>query len=227
MRVGIHQPNYIPWGGYFYKILKSDVFIFLDDVQYTKNSLINRNQIKTSGGVSWLTVPVNASITDAIREVRFAGGHWKDKHIKTLEMNYKKAACYAQYADGLFEIIKAEPDNLARMNMSLIRHIAKVLGATCEFVLSSEHPSQQQSDDRLIELLNLVGGDAYLSGKGGASYQSEEKFAASGIRLEYTSYTQQEYPQRWGVFESNMSIVDILFNCGEKTRDVILGGGVC
>ena len=84
MIVAIHQPNYIPWSGYFYKILKSDVFIFLDDAQYTKNSFINRNRIKTPTGEAWLTVPVKASLTDKINEVVYADAQWKKKHIKSL-----------------------------------------------------------------------------------------------------------------------------------------------
>ena len=223
MIVGIHQPNYLPWGGYFYKILMSDVFVFLDDAQYTKNSLINRNRIKTSSGVAWLTVPVNASISNRINEVEFSGQLWKNKHMKTIEMNYKKAPYYQMYSDGLYSIISSETNKLAEMNMKIICYICSLLGATCKFLLSSDMNLKTLSDDRLIEIVKTVKGTTYLSGRGGQNYQSEEKFVNNRINLQYTEYKQTEYPQRWGDYEPNLSIIDILFNCGSETRELILG----
>lgn len=223
MIVAIHQPNYIPWSGYFYKILKSDVFIFLDDAQYTKNSFINRNRIKTPTGEAWLTVPVKASLTDKINEVVYADAQWKKKHIKSLEQNYKKAPFFEHYASDLWEIINQENDHLYILNIALISYIAEQLSASCRFMLASEFPSEEKSDLRLIELVQRNKGTHYLSGRGGANYQDENNFTAQGITLAYTDYVPQPYPQLWPEYIPNLSMLDLLFNCGPDARKIILG----
>jgi len=223
MRVGIHQPNYIPWGGYFYKVLHSDVFIFLDDAQYTKNSLINRNKIKTAAGAAWLTIPVKGSISKTIHEIGFAVDSWANKHISTLQMNYAKAPYTKDYLPQIAECMLKPYDNLANHNIPLIQMIAGFLGAKCVFLRSSEMKAEGKSDKKLAALVCEAEGTVYLSGKGGANYQSEETFAQNGVKLAYTNYVQREYPQLWGPFEANLSILDILFNCGDKSAEWIRG----
>jgi len=221
MRVAIHQPNYLPWPGYFYKMFKCDIFIFLDDAQYTKNSFINRNRIKTPSGEQWLTVPVHGSLSERINEVKTKDDIWKAKHIKTLQLNYCKAPYFSQYFEDIASIIN-EPENLiSEINMKLIKHIARVLEVPCKFMISSEIGSDKTADDRLIDLIHKVGGDFYLSGKGGANYQSEEKFKANDIELHYYDFKPPQYPQLWKEFIPALSIIDMLFNCGPESRRIM------
>lgn len=221
LRVAIHQPNYLPWSGYFYKMFKCDIFIFLDDAQYTKNSFINRNRIKTPSGEQWLTVPVHGSLSDKINEVKAKDSLWKAKHIKTLQLNYCKAPYFNQYFEEIAGIINGPENLVSDINIKLIRHIASILDAPCKFMMSSEIGSEKTSDDRLIDLVLHVGGDFYLSGKGGANYQHEEKFKAKGIRLEYYDFKPPIYPQLWKDFIPALSIIDLLFNCGNQSKQVM------
>ncbi|AQS60355.1 WbqC family protein [Desulforamulus ferrireducens] len=222
MRVAIHQPNYFPWSGYFYKMFFCDIFVFLDDVQYSKNSFINRNRIKTPNGASWLTVPVKASMKDKINEVTFAKKDWQIKHIKTLDGNYAKAPYYNKYREELFAKLTEPVSNLAELNINLLKVIAKWLEVPCQFVLSSEIGSNQTGDDRLIDIILKIGGTSYLSGRGGAKYQDENKFLSKGLGFQYYDFTPPLYSQLWGESIPGLSIIDMLFNCGEKSRDILL-----
>lgn len=222
MRVAIHQPNYLPWAGYFYKMFFCDIFIFLDDAQYTKNSFINRNRIKTPNGEQWLTVPVYGSISSKINEIQTKGDIWKTKHIKTLQMNYSKAPHFKDYYEDFVNVISGPETFISEVNIKLIEYIARILEVPCKFKRASEIGSDKTSDDRLIDLIQKVGGDFYLSGKGGANYQDENKFKSCNIELKYYDFRPPEYTQLWGSFISGLSVVDLLFNCGTEARSLLV-----
>ncbi|MBQ3163231.1 MAG: WbqC family protein [Lachnospiraceae bacterium] len=221
MVVAIHQPNYIPWGGYFYKLIKCDAFVFLDDVQYTRG-FINRNKIKTQNGSQWLTVPVQGSQALNINEIQFAEERWKQKHIRALEINYSRSEYFKKYASDIFNIIN-EANDLCNLNMGLIKYIGDVLGAKCTYYKSSDLKCTTTSDDRIIEIVEKVGGDTYFSGTGAMNYQEMSKFSKEGIQLVYSDFKLKEYKQVWGEFQDKLSIIDILFNCGSDTRDILVG----
>jgi len=221
--VAIHQPNYLPWGGYFYKIANADIFIFLDDVQYTKNSFINRNYIKTPQGKQWLTIPVRFNLGQNINETQFSGSSWRKKHIKTIEQNYKKAPAFKETFPIVKEVIEDEKnENIAQLNTAIIKVITKYLGLKVEFYSSSSFDVEGTGDERLINLIQVVGGNSYLSGRGGEKYQYPEKFTNLGIGFSYYDYTPNEYPQLWGDFIPGLSILDMLFNCGKDCFKVLL-----
>ncbi len=214
LAVAIHQPNYLPWIGYFYKMLKANIFVFLDDVQYSKNSFINRNRIKGPQGVQWLTVPVNASVNKLIYEVNFSDSRWSSKHIKTMDACYKKAPYYELFRHQLVEILETPFANISELNKALIIQIAGWLGITCEFRSSSELAVSGTSGERIITIVKKVGGSMYLSGRGGGNYQDSQKFRDSGIVLRYSDFTPPVYSQLWGDFTSGLSMIDLLFNEG-------------
>lgn len=220
--VAIHQPNYIPWAGYFYKILKSDKFVFLDNVQYTKNSFINRNRIKGPNGTQWLTIPVTIKFGDAINNAIFADDRWAIKHMKTLDGCYSKSLYYESFRPGLQKLYKYTYSNIAELNIKLINEISSWLKLRCEFYLASEITTKSQSDERLIEIVKELNGRIYLSGKGGAKYQDEKKFNESNIDLKYYDFIPPVYSQVWGEFIPGLSILDLLFNVGsENARDIL------
>lgn len=219
--VAIHQPNYLPWIGYFGKIARSDVFVFLDDVEYSDRSWINRNRIKTPDGWTWLTVPVRGS-SGAIEDVQIAGDDWRDHHRKSLQQNYGKATAF----DEVRELFEATYDrsweSLASLNVHLIRSIADRIGLECTYVRSSEIGVDATKTERIVRLCEGLGADRYLSGTGARSYLARERFDRSSITLEYQSFTHPEYEQRFGEFIPKLSIVDVLANVGpQETAEIV------
>jgi hypothetical protein len=226
MIVAIHQPNFLPWLGYFYKVAKCDVFVFLDDAQYSKNSFINRNKVKTSQDAIWLTVPVSFKFGELINEVKINNQiPWREKHLKTFEMNYKRA----DFFEDVFEIIKGiycskDWQNLSDLNISLAEAIACYLGLNTPFVKSSTLSVEAKSTELLMQIVKKVGGDIYLSGFGGVKYQEETEFAKAGIKLMYSDFNHPVYKQLWGDFIPNLSVMDLLFNAGSGALEIIKNG---
>ena len=224
MIVAIHQPNFLPWLGYFYKLSASDVFVFLDDAQYSKNSFINRNKIKTAQGEIWLTIPVKFNFGQAINEVKINDhdSNWREKHLKTILMNYKKA----QFFDEIFTLLdsvykKQNWERLIDINIELFKEIIGYLQLENEIICSSVLQINDQSTERLAKIVKKLNGDIYLSGAGGAKYQEEEIFKRENITLKYSNFTHPTYQQLWHSFVPNLSIIDVLFNCGKQTRNLL------
>ncbi|QLK25956.1 WbqC family protein [Natrinema zhouii] len=219
--IAIHQPNYLPWIGYFHKIRRSDVFVFLDDVEYTSQSWINRNKIKTPDGWTWLTVPVRGS-DGPIKAVDVAGDAWRDTHRKSLQQNYGKAACFDEFADLFEETYAQSWDSLCELNVHLTRAIADRIGLECQFVRSSELDVTATNAERIVRLCDELDADRYLSGEGARSYLDRARFEARDISLEYQSVSQPRYEQRFDGFVPELSIVDALMNVGsDGTNDLL------
>ncbi|MGI6776574.1 MAG: WbqC family protein [Acetivibrionales bacterium] len=222
MRVAVHQPNYIPWMGYFYKIYKSDVFVILDDVQYVKRSFINRNKIKTHRGELWLTVPV--SFTEGsrckINRVNINNEQdWKHKHLQNIEINYKKSAHFNEYFAEFKSVLMQDWTKLSDLNIVLIKNICKVFGIGTDILCSSQLEVEGDSTERIINICKTLGADEYLSGSGGAKYQDEGMYHRHNIKLVYSNFVQEPYQQLWGDYIRNLSIIDYMFNCGLNIRD--------
>jgi len=225
MIVAVHQPNFLPWLGYFYKMAHSDVFVLLDSVAFSKNSYTNRSRIKTPQGEQWLTVPVRHSSGQLISETAINDEtDWRKKHLKTLEANYAKAPFFREVFDGLSAIYAAAAgDGLSGFNMRLIRFVAEYCGITTRLVVGSSLNVTGQSTDLLVAILKALGGTTYLSGTGGSKYQSEEDYTRAGLVLRYSDFAHPTYPQLWGPFCAGLSIVDALFNCGRGTARFLAG----
>lgn len=223
MIAAIHQPNYIPWLGYFYKIYKSDVFVILDDVQYSKRSYTNRNKIKTPQGAIWLTVPINnkGSFELNINEIRTKDElQWKKNHIHSIKRNYTRSKYFKEFYEVLRNIILEEYNSISDLNTNLIRSICKILDINTKIILSSDLKVDGKSTDRLINICKNIGTDTYLSGSGGANYQDKELFKKHNIRLTYSDFKAEEYNQLWGDFVGNLSVIDYIFNCGYDIKSI-------
>jgi GNAT superfamily N-acetyltransferase len=219
--VAIHQPNYFPWPGYFNKMLGCDDFVFLDDALTSNNSFINRNRIKQHGAELWLTVPCRQHLSDPINQVGYADNKWPSKHLKTIQQYYSKAPYFNDYFPTLRDILQSPPPKLAALNIKLIQQVADWLDIRCAVHLSSALGAAGSSDERLVDLVQRLHGDVYLSGKGGANYQSEDTFRQRNIRLVYHSFRPPTYPQLGGAFIPGLSILDLLFNCGPAARSFL------
>jgi len=217
MIVAIHQPNYLPWIGYFQKIATSDVFIFLDDVQFSKNGYTNRVKILGADGARWLTVPVSVRHGDPIDQVRPAKRDWPERHLDTLKNYYRRASNFHTVWPRLVEIFADIPnDSLARSNRYLVEAIGSELGLRCCYLASSAVPvNDKTGDDRLIALVSSVApGATYFSGHGAANYQDESKFAAVGVELCYNDFAHPTYAQDQRTFVAGLSILDAILHLG-------------
>lgn len=215
MIVAIHQPDYIPYLGYFYKMSRSDVFVFLDDCQFSNVNWHHWNRVKTPQGECRLKIPVEQHMGDFINQVRTRDElKWKEKHLRTLDMNYRRARYHDEVFSFLEGLILPEYKNLADMNVAINSAICQRFGFATKLLRSSEMDISTVREERVIDICTMLGGDEYLSGKGAAAYEVEEHFTARGVKLTYTDFEAFEYPQLWGDFMPCLSVVDYLFNCG-------------
>jgi hypothetical protein len=230
MIAAIHQPQYLPWLGYFDKMARADVFVLLDNVQFKKNEWQNRNRIRTPGdpGWQWLTVPVLHDHGQLINEVRLNGRiDWRSSHQKTLELNYTKSPFFTEYWPRLQTIYRREWPDLAALNIDLIRTLVELLGIRTKITVASGLPVTTSKTQRLIDICRAVGCDTYLAGAGCAEYMDFDLFKASGIGVQIQEYRHPKYPQLWGHGEEDfipyLSTLDLLFNAGSGALAVLRG----
>jgi len=212
--IAIHQPNYIPWLGYFFKIHQSDCFVFLDDAQYSTSGMHNYHYLKTRNGPLRMKIPVQQSLGDKINEVKVKNTDWKEKHLQLLRENYQHADHFDEiYTD--FEILIGEKvEYLSGLNISILEFLCKKLGIDTEFVTSSELDIQSVREERIIDICQELDADIYYSGTGARAYQNEDNFLQKGIQVKYSEYRVFEYMQQFSGFQSNVTILDFLMNQG-------------
>lgn len=227
--LSIHQPNYIPWLGYFYKIARSDVFVYLDSVQYPRGqSFSARNRVKTPNGPTWLTIPV--SIPDGMKgkasflEVDFATDKWRKKHLRTIQMSYAKAPFFDEILELIEEPILHE-SSFVELNITLIEEICKYLNISTKRIRLTELLTEYGEKTQLIiDICKEADANIYLSGTGGGKEYNDEAFLNEhDIELIYSDFKHPEYDQLWGDFESHLSIIDLLMNHGKESREILLG----
>ena len=223
--VAVLQSNYLPWKGYFDIIHDVDLFIFYDDVQFTKNDWRNRNRIKTPAGAAWITVPVGQDIGRRVCDVTLPDPRWAKTHWKTLSQNYSRARHFARYRKFFESVYLGRTwSTLSELNRHLIEAISRELGIGARFEDSRSYALEGQASDRLLQLLDAVGTKSYVSGPAARDYLDEEAFGRAGIRVAYKSYEgYPEYPQLHPPFDHRVSIVDLLFNLGPEAPHYIWG----
>jgi hypothetical protein len=217
VRVAILQSNYIPWKGYFDIIGSVDLFVFHDDLQYTKGDWRNRNKIKIPKGTEWITVPCGTNEHRLICDVELSSADWQRQHWNFIRTHYAKAPHFKRYAPFFENLYLGQTwTNLSEMNQQVIKAIStELLGMTTRFDDSRAYDLKEAKAERVIELLKKVGATVYLSGSAAKSYLTESAFTAAGIGLEWMDYGgYPEYPQLHPPFEHAVSIIDILFNAG-------------
>lgn len=225
----IHQPNFLPWIGFFYKWIKSDILVLLDDVQFIRRGYTNRVKIKGQEGERWLTVPVikKGKYYQNINEVEIDKDPARKKKIPgTIRTFYGKAPYFNDYYPGLESILEKDFTYLAEFNIELLTWLARQLGITTKMARASQMPGiEGQSTQRLVSICKAVGAERYLSGFGGQKYQEEEIFRETNIELLVYDFAHPVYPQMWGEFLPGLSVLDLLFNTGPGSREIILSCG--
>ena len=215
MKAVVLQSNYIPWKGYFDLVNSADVFVFYDDVQFTKNDWRNRNRLKTATGVKWLSIPAGRSLRRLISEVEIADQSWKSLHKQQITDAYRRAAHFEDHQRLLDAIFDSPLTNLSAFNQHAIVHISRQLGIRTEFMDSRDFSLRGRRTERLVDLLGQLGADTYVSGPAGRNYLDESLFRDAGITLEYFDYAgYQIYRQLHGAFVHEVTVLDLLFNEG-------------
>ncbi|MCD8381038.1 MAG: WbqC family protein [Lachnospiraceae bacterium] len=232
MMVTIHQPCYIPYMGVFHKIWKADAFVYLDDAQYSNGYVFDWNRIKTPQGECRLKVPLEKKFGQSLMEVKpkdFLG--WQLKHLKTIEMNYKKAPYFDTFFPAFEMAIVPGFTNLAELNISVMSMLMEWFDIKKPIYFSHVWNLESRSEARVIEITHLVSADAYLSGTGGRNYQDETHFTEAGIKLQYQQWEPMPYHQQWGEFRPYMSVIDFAMNEGHdigshfRRMEEIINGG--
>ena len=223
-----HQPQYLPYPGFFHKMAVADLFVVVDHIQYKKKEWQNRNRIRTNNGWIWLTVPVITSkrFFQAINTVEIRNtSRWQDKHWKSIVLNYKKTPFFATYAPKIEAVYKQEWKRLIDINMALIQVLKEALGIDTPIVVSSAYDFKEQKTSLLVEMCREVGADGYLSGAGGSDYVDETIFTRAGMTHQFDSYQcpvyQQLYAKNEEEFIANLSVLDMLFNVGKEAGSLI------
>lgn len=226
MKIGILQPGYLPWLGFFEQMYHSDVFVIYDDVQYDKHGWRNRNRIKTANGVQWLTVPILSSGKNKplIRDTRINNStNWRKKHLASITANYSKALYFQDYINIYQEVLNREWDYLFDLDMTFIELLCGVLGLERKVVYSSELDVSGDRISRLINICKYFGADVFYEGQAGKAYLDEDLFKSEGIAIEYQDYQHPVYQQLYGYFEPYLSVVDLLFNEGPNSLAILSG----
>jgi hypothetical protein len=222
--VGILQPGYLPWLGFFEQLYSCDVFVLYDDVQFEKGSWRNRNRIKSPQGPVWLTVPVllKGRGFPLIKDVKINSSiPWSKKHIKTITQNYAKAPFFEAYCDGFFAILERPFKYLIDLDLELISWLAYQLNITTPMVLSSELAIHGSRTQRLIDIIRTLDGNVFYEGSAGSNYINVDEFRDAGIDVVFQDYQHPVYPQLYGDFVSHLSTLDLLLNCGREGLKIL------
>jgi len=224
--ITIHQPEHLPWLGYFHKMSLADKMVILDNVDFRKNYFQNRNKIMTAGGPTFVTVPVSPrqSSSKLIKDIVIQDGIFKKKYMKTIYYSYKNHPFFLSYYEPLEQIIAQDWSKLIDLNMALIEFIRKQLGVTTELIKASELGVTGEKTELLLNICSHVGASAYLSGPTGREYLDGELFSAANIEVVFHEFAHPVYPQlHVSRFVSHLSCLDLLFNCGHESRRFLFG----
>jgi hypothetical protein len=219
--VVVHQPDFLPYLGFFHRFLRADVYLALDHVQFvqhTSRAWTHRDKIKTRGGAAWLSVSVQKCPLDtAIKDVELSSDRsWRAANLNLLTENYRRAPFYETIFARLDEIYRMPIDRLAAFNMAFIDLVCDWLGIAIERARSSDLAPTDRKSEMIAGLVAAVGGTRYLSGIGARDYHDQAPFERRGIEVVWQDFKHPIYPQQFGEFVPYLSTIDALFNCGPE-----------
>lgn len=219
MKVSIHQSQYIPWPAYFKKIAISDKFIILDDVQYQKNGVQNRNKLRNKHGEFWLTIPVGGSIQEKINEKKCSEMKWKKKHFQSITQSYSKSKGWKAHHEAIEDIFLNSSEYLNEINISFIKYFVSFMEIETELFLSSQMNSSGSKSDLVLSLCKELNATEYISGIGAKDYLDLKTFRNNSIKIDFIKSINPSYNQVHGNFIPNLSFLDMLMNV-DKTNIV-------
>ncbi|MFI5212021.1 MAG: WbqC family protein [Ignavibacteria bacterium] len=225
MICSVHQPNYLPYLGFFEKANQSDVFILYDTTQFKKNDWQNRNKLCTKDSWQWISLPVLHDFGQKIFEVKIKdAARSLEKNWRSIQVNYGRAPYYRDYSPEFEKIFFSGTENLSELNCRIIIQVAEFLRLKTKFVKSSDLPAiETSSTQALIDLTKLAGADTYISGGEGINYLDMDLWKSSGLNIEFQNYLHPVYTQfNNPVFQPYMNILDLLFNCGDRSLEILV-----
>lgn len=220
--VCIRQPGYLPNIGFFQKLMACDTFVYLDDTGYASEKWDNRNKIRSDTESMWLTVPILRKTKNNLNEIFIANnGSWKKKHLRSIKYHYSKASHFNTYWPKLENILNKKWEKLIELNLELINWIKLELNIETTTILSSDLEIQEIGNAKLVQICKKLNATTYISGRMGKNYLDESLFTNQDIKVIYENFPHPKYSQIHGGFYSNMSVIDLLFNEGEKSKEII------
>ena len=215
---------FFPWVGMFEQIRLANIYVHYSDVQYSKGSFVNRVQIKTPMGIRWLTVPLQRFILgQRIEQIRIAKSDWRSKHLELLKQSYRQAP----YLNDLLNLVEqvysqnyVTTDELSRASLDAVCHYYK-LNPGCRFLNARDLAINGKGSQRVLDIVQALGGTVYITGHGAKNYLDHARFEAAGVRVEYMNYQCKPYPQLHGAFTPYVSILDLIANMGQAGRECI------
>jgi hypothetical protein len=225
MMIGILQPGYLPWLGFFEQVYRTDIFVIYDDVTFDKGGWRNRNRVKTPQGWCWLTVPVikEKLMTTLIREVKICyKSDWRKKHLATLQQNYRRAPHYADINPIIEKAYGMSWERLIDLDMYFIEEFMRYLGIERKLFFSSALGIEGDRNTRLIKICRHFGAERFYEGEAGQSYMDVALFQKNGIEVIFQDYQHPVYSQVNGNFVPYLSTIDLLFNHGRESNEIII-----
>ena len=220
--VAINQPGYLPWMGFFKRIMYSDIFVFLDDVQYLKKDWQNRNKIRTSQGWIWLSVPVKKNDLENLNKVDIDySENWISTHKKSIRYNYSKSKFFDDHWPFFEQLFEKKFTRLIDLNMEIINYVLQTLDIKTKTIFASELEVIGKKSDLNLSICKTLNADVYLSGTLGQDYIKIDDFKNNDIEVKFADYRHPVYPQYFDPFIPNMAIIDLLFNCGKESRKIL------
>lgn len=222
-----HQPVYLPWLGLFHKIALADRFCIFDIAQYQTRDFNNRNRIKTSSGVLWLSVPTESKnhFQKRLVDIKIINNGWNRKHFKSIDLAYRKAPYYQDYISQIEEIlIKKTYIYLADLNLATLEFGLKTLGICKPIEIASQHAFGGEKSDLVLDMCQKLGASVYIFGSQGRNYAQKESFSAVDIDVRFQDYQHPTYPQLHGDFVPYLSIIDLIFNAGKESYNIMMSG---
>ncbi len=222
----IHQPDFLPYLGFFHRLLHADLFVILDDVQFLRQGWHHRDKIKTPNGEQWLTLEIKkAPQCTNINEILLFGNNWRKSHLEQLKRNYKKSKYFNEIFIYIEELYNGSYEKMIDINMASIQMLLKLFDINIKLDFSSNYDFHTKSNERLVDILKKVGATHYLSGIGAKDYLKDEFFKTSKIELLWQEFKHPTYNQLYDKkFIPYLSSIDLLFNCGiENSRKILRG----
>ena len=224
----IHQPDFLPYLGFFHRLLYADVFVLLDSIQFvhSNNGWTHRDKIKTPQGQKWVSLSLKkAPRNTAIREIFLSNTvDWRTANLNLLRANYSKAPFFKEIFHYLEEIYALKYERMMDFNVKSIEILLDLFDIKVQMVLASDLDAQGKKNDLLVDILKKISANCYLSGVGARNYFDPVPYNESGIEVTWQNFTHPVYPQLHGEFVSYLSSIDLLFNCGiKKSREILRG----
>lgn len=221
-----HQPAYLPWLGLFHKIALADVYCILDTTQFEKNSFTNRNKIKTQSGPVWLTVPVEMKdhLSRPVLETKIVQNGWSRKHVASIKHAYHRAPYFDEYFPELQVLLERPYARLADLTADTLKLFLRQLGMRTPIIHAADRDFSGSKTGLIADMCAKLGADTYIFGSLGKDYADVAMLERAGIRAYFQEYAHPQYAQQFGAFVPNMAIIDLLYNEGPRSYDVLMSG---